>query len=43
MNKEELDMIIKAMEKGFKADSTATMGATYRDAKRYLEEANAVR
>lgn len=39
MNKEELQTIIAAMDKGFKADSTDSLGAVYRNAKKYLEEA----
>ena len=37
MNKEELQTIIEAMDKGFKADSTATLGDTYSRAKNYIE------
>ena len=37
MNKEELQTIIEAMDKGFKANSTATLGDTYRHAKNYIE------
>lgn len=36
MNKEE-QTIIDAMDKGFKADSTATLGDTYSRAKNYIE------
>ncbi len=39
MDKEELKTIIAAMDKGFKADSTESLGAVYRNAKKYLEEA----
>lgn len=39
MEKEELQTIIAAMDKGFKADSSATLGAVYREAKKYLEDA----
>lgn len=39
MDKEELQTIIAAMDKGFKDDSTATLGDTYRHAKKYLEDA----
>lgn len=39
MDKEELQTIIEAMDKGFKADSTESLGAVYRNAKKYLEEA----
>lgn len=38
MNKEELQTIIDAMDKGFKADSTATLGDSVREARKYLEE-----
>lgn len=39
MDKEELQTIIAAMDKGFKADSTESLGAVYRNAKKFLEEA----
>lgn len=39
MDKEELQTIIAAMDKGFKADSTESIGSVYREAKKYLEEA----
>lgn len=39
MDKEELQTIIAAMDNGFKADSTESLGAVYREAKKYLEEA----
>ena len=39
MKKEELQTIVEAMDKGFKADSTDSLGAVYREAKKYLEEA----
>lgn len=39
MEKEELQTIIAAMDKGFKADCTESLGAVYREAKKYLEEA----
>jgi hypothetical protein len=35
----DLQTIAKAEELGFKVDSTATLGDTYRHAKKYLEEA----
>ena len=38
MNKEQIETIVKAIDKGFKADSTDSLGAVYRDAKKYLEE-----
>ena len=38
MNKEELQTIIEAMDKGFRADSTATLGESVRDAKSYLDD-----
>ena len=37
MNKEELQTIIDAMDKGFKADSTVTLCDTYSRAKNYIE------
>ena len=39
MDKEELQTIISAIDKGFKADSTESIGAVYREAKKYLEDA----
>lgn len=36
MNKEDLQTIIAAMDKAFKADSTESLGAVYREA---LEDA----
>lgn len=39
MDKEDLQTIIAAMDKGFKADSTDSLGAVYREAKKYLEDA----
>jgi hypothetical protein len=39
MDKEELQTIIAAMDRGFKADSTESLGAVYRNAKKFLEEA----
>jgi hypothetical protein len=39
MEKEELQTIIAAMDRGFKADSTESLGAVYRNAKKFLEEA----
>lgn len=39
MDKEELQTILKAMDKGFKADSTESLGVVYREAKKYLEDA----
>lgn len=35
----DLQTIAKAEELGFKVDSTATLGDTYREAKKYLEDA----
>jgi len=35
----DLQTIAKAIDKGFKADSTESIGAVYREAKKYLEEA----
>ena len=39
MDKEDLQTIIAAMDKGFKADSTDSLGVVYREAKKYLEDA----
>lgn len=39
MKKEDLQTILKAMDKGFKADSTESLGVVYREAKKYLEDA----
>lgn len=39
MKKEDLQTIIAAMDKGFKADSADTLGAVYREEKKYLEDA----
>lgn len=39
MDKEELQTIIAAMDKGFKADSTESLGAVYLEAKKYMEDA----
>ena len=38
MNKEELQTIIEAMDKGFKADSTDSLGVAYDEAKKYIKE-----
>lgn len=35
----DLQTIAKAEELGFKVDSTASLGAVYREAKKYLEDA----
>lgn len=39
MDKEDLQTIIEAMDKGFKADCTESLGSVYREAKKYLEDA----
>ena len=39
MKKEDLQTIIAAMDKGFKDDCTESLGAVYREAKKYLEDA----
>lgn len=38
MDKEQIETIAKAIDKGFKADSTDSLGVVYREAKKYIEE-----
>lgn len=38
MDKDQIETIAKAMDKGFKAESVEYIGKVYSEAKKYLEE-----
>ena len=38
MDKADIEIIVEAVDKGFRADSTATLCDSVREAKKYLEE-----
>ena len=38
MDKEDIEILLEAVAKGFRADSTATLGDSVRECKKYLEE-----
>ena len=38
MNKDMIEIIVKAIDKGFKADSAEYIGKVYSEAKKFLEE-----
>lgn len=38
MDKADIEILIDAVEKGFRADSTASLGDSVREAKKFLEE-----
>lgn len=38
MGKEDIEILIEAVDKGFRADSTATLGDSVMEAKKFLEE-----
>lgn len=38
MGKADIEMLLEAIDKGFRADSTDTLGYSVREAKKYLEE-----
>lgn len=38
MDKDQIETIVKAIDKGFKADSAEYIGKVYSEAKKYLEE-----
>lgn len=38
MGKVDIEILMEAIEKGFHADSTATLGDSVRDAKNYLKD-----
>jgi hypothetical protein len=38
MGKVDIEILLDAVDKGFRADSTATLGDSVREARKYLEE-----
>lgn len=38
MGKEDIEILLEAVAKGFSAESTATLGDSVRECKKYLEE-----
>ena len=38
MGKVDIEILLEAIDKGFRADSTETLGDSVRDAKNYLED-----
>lgn len=38
MGKVDIEILLEAVDKGFRADSTATLGDSVREARKYLEE-----
>lgn len=42
MGKEDIEILLEAVAKGFRADSTATLGDSVSESKKYLEEMESV-
>lgn len=38
MDKEDIEILLEAVAKGFRADSTVTLGDSVREANKYIEE-----
>ncbi len=38
MGKVDIEILLDAVDKGFRADSTATLGESVREARKYLEK-----